>query len=124
MTLLSDRRPTQHSVCVIGNLCVDLIIRGVSALPHWGQEVIGSSHALMSSGQAGYTAFALGRLGVPTSVVATVGDDLNGKKIIEDLITYSVDTDGVIIVPGGQTGITVAIIREDGERAFVSTLGS
>ncbi len=113
----------QQSVCVIGNLCVDLIIRGVPDMPNWGQEVIGSSHTLISSGQTGYTAFALGRLGIPTSVVGAVGEDSNGTKMIEDLKSYNVDTDGVVTVPGGQTGITVAIIRQDGERAFVSTLG-
>ncbi|MCX6081181.1 MAG: carbohydrate kinase family protein [Chloroflexi bacterium] len=111
-------------VCIIGNLCVDLIIRNVPAMPIWGQEVNGSSHVLVSSGQTGYTAFALSRLGILTSVVGSVGEDANGKQVIEDLKSYGIDTAGVITVHGGQTGISVAIVRDDGERAFVSTLGS
>jgi sugar/nucleoside kinase (ribokinase family) len=78
---------------------------------------------LVSSGQTGYTAFALSRLGVSTSVVGNVGEDLNGKQVIDDLNSYGIDTGGVIVKPGSQTGITVAIVREDGERAFVTSLG-
>jgi ribokinase len=114
----------QRPVCIIGNLCVDLIIRNVPHLPTWGQEVIGGTHLLVSSGQTGYTAFALRRLGVPTSVLGNVGEDSNGKQVIDDLNTYGIDTSGTIITSGGQTGITVAIVRQDGERAFVTTLGS
>lgn len=124
MTLQILQDQSTRPVCIIGNLCVDLIIRNVPAMPIWGQEVNGSSHTLVSSGQTGYTAFALSRLGIPTSVVGSVGDDANGKQVIDDLKSYGIDTAGVITIPGGQTGISVAIVREDGERAFVSTLGS
>ncbi len=114
---------SQQPVCIIGNLCVDLIIRNVPALPLWGQEVNGSTHLLVSSGQTGYTAFALSRLGVSTSVVGNVGEDINGKQVLDDLKSYGIDTGGVIVNHGSQTGIAVAIVREDGERAFVTTLG-
>ncbi len=57
-------------------------------------------------------------------MVGIVGEDANGKQVIEDLKSYGIDTEGVITVHEGQTGISVAIVREDGERAFVSTLGS
>lgn len=124
MIQIPSQELLQHPVCIIGNLCVDLIIRNVPVLPVWGQEVNGTSHTLVSSGQTGYTAFALSRLGIPTSIVGSIGEDQNGNQVIEDLKSYGIDTDGVIVIPGGQTGITVAIVREDGERAFVSTLGS
>jgi sugar/nucleoside kinase (ribokinase family) len=116
MTSMTDDKP----VCVIGNLNIDLIIRNVPYLPAWGQEVMGSSRIQVSSGQAGYLAFALSRLGVPTSLIGNVGKDLYGQQIIADLHAYGVNTSGVALA--GQTGITVAIVRADGERAFVSDL--
>jgi ribokinase len=109
--------------CIIGNLNIDLIIRNVPGLPLWGQEVMGTSHSHVSSGQAGYLAFALSRLGVPVGLVANVGEDLNGQQIVRDLRSYGIDTRGVGVTPGGQTGISIAIVRTDGERAFVSDLG-
>jgi sugar/nucleoside kinase (ribokinase family) len=112
------------SICVIGNLNIDLIIRSVPGLPAWGQEVMGASHIQVSSGQAGYLGFALSRLGIPVSLIGNVGEDIYGRQILGDLRSYAIDTVGVIVMPGESTGITVAIVRSDGERAFVSDLGS
>jgi sugar/nucleoside kinase (ribokinase family) len=111
-------------VCIVGNLNVDLIIRNVSEMPKWGQEVIGDEHVLVSSGQAGYLAFALRGLEIPTRLIGNVGDDVFGSQIIKDLQACGVDTLGIEISQGYPTGITVAIVRRDGERAFVTNLGS
>jgi len=112
------------SICVIGNLNIDLIIRSVPGLPAWGQEVMGTSHIQVSSGQAGYLSFGLSRLGVPVGLIGNVGDDIYGRQITDDLHSYAIGTGGVTVMPGESTGITIAIVRTDGERAFVSDLGS
>ena len=92
-------------------------------MPAWGQEVFGTSRLQVSSGQAGYLAFALRRLDLPTCVIGNVGEDLYGQQILNDLRAFAVDTRGVEVTSGGNTGITVAMVRKDGERAFVSELG-
>jgi sugar/nucleoside kinase (ribokinase family) len=111
-------------VCIIGNLNVDLIIRNVPHMPKWGQEVLGTDQILVSSGQAGYLAFALSRLAVPASLIGNVGQDLYGEQILSDLRRFGLDISGVDINPEHPTGIAVAIVRPDGERAFVTNLGS
>jgi ribokinase len=115
-------RSNHPSVCIIGNLNIDLIIRNVPDLPGWGQEVMGTDRLQVSSGQAGYLAFALQKLGISTHVIGNVGVDLYGKQILDDLNTAGVDTHGVLISPG-DTGISVAVVRTDGERCFISELG-
>ena len=110
-------------VCIIGNLNIDLIIRHVPSMPAWGQEVMGSSHQQFSSGQAGYLAFALRRLNIPTTLIGNVGQDLYGEQILNDLRAFGVDTQGVVVIPGKATGISLAIVNADGERAFISDLG-
>ena len=110
-------------ISIIGNLNVDLIIRQVMNMPTWGTEVIGKNSNIYSSGQAGYTSFALNALGLPVSIIANVGADIYGELIISNLKTASIDTSGISIVRGKKTGITVAIVRPDGERAFVSDYG-
>lgn len=111
-------------VCVVGNLNIDLIIRKVPRLLTWGTEVFGNSHVAVTAGQAGYLAFALSRLGILTSLVGNVGKDAFGKQILDDLKAYGVNTSGIEVSQSDQTGITVAIVREDGERGFVSSYGS
>ena len=111
------------SICIIGNLNIDLIIRNVPALPIWGQEVMGTDRLQVSSGQAGYLSFALRKLGISIHLIGNVGEDLYGKQILNDLNTAGIDTRGVLVSPGGDTGITIAVVRADGERAFISELG-
>lgn len=107
-------------VCLVGNLCIDLIIRDVPHLPEWGREVAGSGYVQVSSGQTTYTAFALRSLGVPVKVIGCVGDDHWGRQILGDLAERGIDTRAVEVARYGKTAITVAIVRRDGERAFVS----
>lgn len=113
-----------NPVCVIGNLNVDLIIRNVPHLPKWGQEVLGTEQVLVSSGQAGYLAFALSSLRVPTSLIGNVGQDVYGEQILSDLRRFDLDISAIEVSPHHSTGIAVAIVRPDGERAFVTNLGS
>lgn len=110
-------------VCVIGNLNMDLLIRGVDALPRWGQEVIGTGHEFFPSGQAGYMALGLASLGAPVSVVGVAGDDGEGRRIAAALRDAGADIEGLRLLSGENTGLTVALVRPDGERAFASSLG-
>lgn len=120
--------PANHSpaaspdVCVIGNLNIDLILRGLADLPSWGTEVAVSSRSTVSSGQAGYLAMALGALGCKVGVVAIVGPDAAGLQITHDLQTSGVAT-GDVEYGQAPTGLTVALVRKDGERAFVTEFG-
>ena len=108
------------SICLIGNFCIDLIIRGVPHLPAWGQEVAGDDYLLASSGQTTYTAFALRALGDPVAVIGCVGGDAWGSRIRGDLESRGVDAEGLETIACGRTALTVAAVRPDGERAFVS----
>ncbi len=109
-----------HKVLIIGNLNIDLIIHNVPHLPLWGQEVLGTNYLLTSAGQSAYTGFALRKQQVPTAIMGNVGNDIYGIKIIDDLTDSGMDISSVEITDEGRTGITVAIVRSDGERAFVS----
>lgn len=106
--------------CLAGNLNIDLIIRNIPHLPSWGQEVLGDNYSIVSSGQTAYTAFALRKFDAPIKIIGNIGNDLYGKKILNDLSDCGIDIRAVETIENGKTGITVAIVRDDGERAFVS----
>jgi len=109
-----------HNILIVGNLNIDLIIHNVPRLPMWGQEVLGTDYSLASSGQSAYTAFALRKQKISTAIMGNVGNDTYGKKIIGDLESSGIDISAVETIKNGRTGITIAIVRNDGERAFVS----
>ena len=110
-------------VCIIGNLTIDVIMRGIEQMPSWGQEVLSTTRSESVAGQAGGMALACVALGVRTDVVADVGDDEAGARIRRELGAAGVGVDAVSAVPCGTTPLTVAVVRGDGERAFISDLG-
>jgi ribokinase len=116
-------RGSATDVVVAGNLTIDLILRGLGSLPSWGQEVVAEGRASAVAGQAGNLALTLAGLGVPTQVVGAVGDDAAGGEIVSALARAGVGTDAIRVRPGEGTPLSVALVREDGERAFVSDLG-
>jgi ribokinase len=112
------------SLCIAGNLNLDLMISGVRQLPRWGEEQFGTNRRAVTSGQAGYMGIAAARLGARVSIIGVVGEDEDGRKIRNDLEREGIDCGGIGSLAGQSTGLSVAIIREDGERCFVSEIGA
>jgi ribokinase len=96
----------------------------VTDLPEWGREVIGESRTESVAGQAANMAFAISAMGIYADVVGAVGDDAGGVRIRNELFASGVGIDGIAEIAGGTTPLTLALVRPDGERAFVSDLGS
>jgi len=113
---------TNQKCCIgiIGNLNIDLTIRNISNLPKWGQEVIGENYDHVAAGQAANTAMALAKLGQSAKIIGNVGDDHYGQEILETLHKAGVQTGEIEITLGAKTGLSIAIVRLDGERAFIS----
>lgn len=111
-------------ICIIGNLTVDIIMRGIEEMPLWGQEVLSSARTESAAGQAAGMAFACATLGARTEIVAEVGEDESGARIQRDLKVAGVGVGALGVVAGGTTPLTIAVVRGDGERAFISDLGN
>lgn len=116
-----DQSPSASgSVCVVGNLTTDLVLHGIAALPHWGQEVQGTTHEARSAGQGANLALALARLGADTRLVGLIGADAEGRAIRDELAAAGVSVEAVEVSRRLPTAMTVALVRPDGERAFAS----
>jgi sugar/nucleoside kinase (ribokinase family) len=110
-------------VLVVGELNVDLIVSGLPSLPELGQElvctgllrVLGSSSAIFSRALAG--------LGARVGFMGKVGDDENGRFMVDQLRELNIDTSEVIVDPGTQTGITISLTYP-GEKAQITYPGS
>lgn len=113
----------RDGLLVTGNLLIDVILRGVEAMPVWGQEVVCSSRFEAVAGQGANLALAASRLGVSTGLIGNVGEDAAGARIRRELSEAGIGLEGVETTPGGSTAMTIAVVRPDGERAFLSDLG-
>ena len=113
-------RVRSASISVVGNLTTDLVIHGLSDAPAWGEERAGHGHRSDPGGQAVHVALGLSKLGTSVRVIGVVGDDAEGAQILHCLSSADVDVSGVAVSDEAGTSITVALVRSDGERAFVS----
>ncbi|MGH2555561.1 MAG: carbohydrate kinase family protein, partial [Actinomycetota bacterium] len=115
---------TSHlgEVACLGNVFCDIILRGVSRLPNWGEEVFGGEPVMCPGGIAN-VAVGLARLGVPTTMLARTGaKDTIGHVLIEELAQYpGLEVDW--LRPAETTAVTVAL-PHDGERALISYMPS
>ena len=116
---MSDARP----VLVVGDANVDLVLSG-DVVPRFGQaEQLLDAASLVLGGSASIAASGLAKLGVPTSLVAVVGDDDFGRFQLAALADAGVDTASVRVDPSAPTGISVHL-AVPGDRAILTLVGS
>jgi sugar/nucleoside kinase (ribokinase family) len=70
------------------------------------------------SGAPAIFASVAARLGTPTALAASVGDDATGHALIERLKRDGVRDDAIAAVPGRATPIALVAYRDDGTRDF------
>jgi ribokinase len=117
------RATGEFRVLVAGDANVDLILHG-DVVPRFGQEeqLLAASELVLGS-SAGIAACGLARLGVPTSLVAHIGDDEFGRFTSAALTERGVSTEELRVDAGGQTGISV-ILSTASDRAILTLLGT
>ena len=110
-------------ISVVGNLNMDLLMGPLARPPEFGREMFVAERSLRSAGQVFYTVAALAALGHPPRLVADVGDDAFGSRIIDDLRAYGIDVGDVRVCADMPTGLSVALLDERRDRAFVTHAG-
>lgn len=109
-------------VVVVGSVNVDLVFI-VERLPAPGETVGGARFQQSGGGKGGNQAVAAARLGVPTRLVACIGDDPLGAAARDELIAAAVDTADVRTVDAA-TGVAVVLVNADGENSIAVAPGA
>jgi sugar/nucleoside kinase (ribokinase family) len=110
-------------VLVIGELNVDLIVSGLSSLPKLGQELVCTGLSRVLGSSSAIFARALAGLGAQVGFMGKVGDDENGRFMVDQLRELGIDVSDVIVDPSTQTGITISLTYP-GEKAQITYPGS
>jgi len=104
-------------VVVIGDLLLDIVIPPRSA-PLSAPDVVGEVQ-FRQGGSASTTARWLARLGMPTSLIASVGRDVLGDALVSYMERCKVRVHAVR-PPRLRTGRMVVLLDHKGERSFVA----
>jgi sugar/nucleoside kinase (ribokinase family) len=110
------------SISIIGNIQLDVLASPVSALPTPGGDTVIERIAVRTAGAAGNVSLALAALGVSHRLFGAVGDDDAGRWVASELERLGLERD-IRIVPGGATGISIALEAPERERAFLTAHG-
>jgi sugar/nucleoside kinase (ribokinase family) len=120
----ADRRSRELDLLVLGDLNPDLILSGENVAPEFGQvERLIEGAQLTVGGSGAIVACGAARLGLRTGIVGVVGEDLHGRYMVQELAARGVETGGVIVDPGLQTGLTVVLSRPH-DRAILTFPGA
>jgi ribokinase len=108
----------EYDLLIAGELNVDIFVTG-DTVPLFGQ-----AEKLVGGGSAAITAAAAARLGLRVLYASVVGDDLFGHLTLDTMRAAGVDVSHAVIDPHVATGATVHLLRDDGDRAMLTHLGS
>jgi ribokinase len=109
------------TVVVIGDLMTDVVAWASGPLAHASDTP--SQITTHPGGGGANVAARLAALGVPTRLVARVGNDPAARAAIEDLRTGGVET-SVAVDPVRATGTVVVIVEPTGERTMLPDRGA
>lgn len=107
-----------------GIVVADHICTPISHVPRAGELVLAEGMTLASGGCAANTAVDLAKMGVSSSIVGRVGDDLFGNVVGKLLERDGVNTSQLLRTAGSDTSQTLIINVKNEDRRFVHTFGA
>ncbi len=110
-------------VVVVGSLNRDYVCR-VDTLPSAGQTVVGGEAVVGAGGKGANQAAAAGLLGAATTMVGQVGDDEDGRALVDGLRAAGVDTSAVGVLSHVRTGMAFVLVAADGENCIAVAPGA
>ncbi|MFF2317533.1 ribokinase [Arthrobacter sp. NPDC058097] len=111
------------AVTVVGSINLD-IIATTDRLPTAGETIGGGVLSQQPGGKGANQAVAAARLGGSARMVGAVGDDAQGRLMLEALSSAGVDTSDVAALDGDATGTALIVVDRDGENQIVVCPGA
>ncbi|MEM4281702.1 MAG: ribokinase [Candidatus Caldarchaeum sp.] len=110
-------------VVVVGSIHADLVVK-LSRIPRRGETVIGGVFQIFSGGKGANQAVAASRLGVKTSIVGRVGNDLFGSMLVDRLERERVSTNRVVRDSEAHTGVALIMVDQRGSNLIAVASGA
>lgn len=102
---------------VLGSINVDYVVE-TSEWPKIGESLFGDSFLKNPGGKGANQAVALSKQDIETNFIGCVGNDLDGKQMIETLKKYHINTENILIVEE-TTGKAFITVCDDNNQIIV-----
>jgi ribokinase len=113
-------------IVVIGSVNMDLVCR-TPRIPTAGETILGENLLTIPGGKGANQAVAAARLAGPdvqVHLVARVGDDDFGQRLLNGLSQHRVNTDHVTVTEGVSSGCAMILVDGQGENSIVVAPGA
>jgi ribokinase len=110
-------------VIVCGSLHLDIMVYSPS-LPRPDETVTGTKWAQQCGGKGGNQAVMAARSGARVAMIGRVGADDFGARLLKNLVDAEVDSRAVLVDQTVGSGMSAAIVRDDGDYGAVIVSGA
>ena len=108
---------------VIGSINMDLVLQ-VLSIPAAGESCLADQYRYSAGGKGANQAAAAAKLGAAVAFIGKIGDDANGRSLLEAQKAFGVDTSFLKTDPGAPTGLAVVMVEPDGKNRILVFPGS
>jgi ribokinase len=113
----------KFEVVVCGSLHLDILVKAPS-IPRIDETLVGSAWSKSCGGKGGNQAMQASRADARTAMIGRVGSDAFGDSLLENLAAQKVDHSCVTRDPLLGSGMSVAILQDDGDYGAVIVSGA
>lgn len=111
------------SLIVLGSANTDYTVL-VERHPLPGETLLGDELVVATGGKGANQALAAARAGAMPVFLGAVGDDANGRQMLDALGSGGVDVSSVAVIDDAPTGIALITVSRDGENTIVVAAGA
>lgn len=116
--MMSSTEAAPPQIIVLGDVAVDRAVE-VDALPNRGALALARSCERFAGGSAANVAVGLARLGHRVDFLGQIGDDENGRFLLNAFEREGVDTRGLVTLPGYETPACLVVLEDGGDHFII-----
>ncbi|WP_297815772.1 ribokinase [uncultured Lactobacillus sp.] len=112
-----------NKVTIVGSINVDSILH-IAKLPQPGETIAMSAFSKAAGGKGANQAVASSRAQNQTIFVGRVGDDDNGRFMLDQFKENNIDSRFVSVSPNNQTGQAYILLQDSGQNSIIIQHGA
>ncbi|QTL39919.1 ribokinase [Xenorhabdus budapestensis] len=110
-------------LAVMGSINVDHILN-LKSFPQPGETVQGEQYQVAFGGKGANQAVAAGRCGADITLIACVGQDDIGGRVLQQLVKDNINTSAIEVIAGESTGVALIFVNQQGENVIGINAGA
>ncbi|WP_416777058.1 ribokinase [Xenorhabdus budapestensis] len=110
-------------LAVMGSINVDHILN-LKSFPQPGETVQGEQYQVAFGGKGANQAVAAGRCGADITLIACVGQDDIGGRVLQQLVKDNINTSAIEVIADESTGVALIFVNQQGENVIGINAGA